>query len=493
MADKQPNVLILVLDTARARNISSYGYSRTPTPNLDSIASEGVIYKNAVTNAPWTLPAHASLFTGRLPFAHGAHAKGLSLDPELPTLAGLLRRSGYETSIVSSNGWLSKGFGVCRGFENVYEMWKLLQTDSNIVDPYREYVKNEALLSNPGKLLSFGKRVLEQGNPAQDLVNLLYGAYTNDEYHHSGARITNVVKDRIQSDQPFFIVANLLEPHLKYSPPEQYRAKFLPDDVSWEEAQAVTQDPYEVQFGDAELSARDRQILESLYNGELAHVDQYVNTIYEELKAVNELEDTLLIILGDHGENIGDAGMLGHNASLSESALRVPLIIRPPGGDDREVSRYVQLTDIYRTVLEATNCTPVSENTAPDAFSYDILAPDLGGRPDVALAQYAGLQLDTDRIEQQYPDTDIAWYDSHLQSVTAGNHKLIKREVGEDQLYDLEDDPEESHNRLTDMPHRAEELEAKLSRLGGEITELTTQERDIEHGVKHRLQDLGYL
>lgn len=490
MSEDVPDVLVVVLDTARAANVSCYGYERETTPNLDALAATGVRFENAIAPAPWTLPSHASMFTGLLPFDHGAHARNYKLFEDLPTLAEELRDVGYETTLISNNGWLSDSFGILRGFEHVYELWKLFQTDTDVVEPYREYVKHTDLLRNPGALLSFVSTVMQSGSLLKDAANLGYGMYHRDDRHHSGDRITRIAKDHLSGDGPAFVVANYLEPHLRYFPPEPYRSRFLPDDVSDEEARTVPQDVYEVQFGDATLDDRQRRILSGLYDGEMSHADSYVGELVGFLRRTGRLDETLMVVVGDHGENVGDHGLLGHNSSLHDTVLRVPMVIRPPGGADGRVeSGTVQLTDLFRTVLAAAGLDgPTREGPA---FSYDLLASDRGGRPDVAISQYAGLQLETNRITAEYPETDIAAYDRSLSAVYRGGAKLVLKGTGERELYEVP--PAVPKERPLSMDEeQADRLEATLEEYSSGLEDSEGSVPEVDTAVESRLKDLGY-
>jgi arylsulfatase A-like enzyme len=116
----KPNILLIVMDTQRADNISCYGYPKETTPNIDRIASEGAIFLNNITPGVWTLPSHASLFTGRYVSGHGADANCEVLPVEFPTMAEILGRLGYQTIGFSNNGWVSRRTGVARGFQEFY-------------------------------------------------------------------------------------------------------------------------------------------------------------------------------------------------------------------------------------------------------------------------------------------------------------------------------------------------------------------------------------
>jgi len=111
-----PDVVLIVLDTVRAGSVSTYGYERPTAPALDALAKEGALFLDATSPSTWSLPSHASLFTGRYPSSHGAHAEHLYLDDRYPTLAQVLESNGYETFCITANAWISDGLGLTRGF-----------------------------------------------------------------------------------------------------------------------------------------------------------------------------------------------------------------------------------------------------------------------------------------------------------------------------------------------------------------------------------------
>src|SRR5262249_126880 len=119
-----PDVVLVVLDTVRARNLSLYGYTRETSPDLAAIAKDGTLFLAATSPAPWPLPSHPSLFTGRYPASHGAHGEHRYLDARWPTLADVLRRAGYETFCFTANPWISDGLGLTRGFDYQDLSWR---------------------------------------------------------------------------------------------------------------------------------------------------------------------------------------------------------------------------------------------------------------------------------------------------------------------------------------------------------------------------------
>jgi arylsulfatase A-like enzyme len=116
----RPHIVLILMDTQRADNISCYGYSKKTTPNIDKIADEGAIFFNNITPGVWILPSHASLFTGRYVSGHGSDANCEVLPVEFPTMAEILGKLGYQTVGFSNNGWVSRKTGIARGFQEFY-------------------------------------------------------------------------------------------------------------------------------------------------------------------------------------------------------------------------------------------------------------------------------------------------------------------------------------------------------------------------------------
>ncbi|HSJ53619.1 MAG TPA: sulfatase-like hydrolase/transferase, partial [Anaerolineae bacterium] len=127
----RPNILLVVLDATRADACSCYGAAQPTTPNLDRLAAEGTLYEQAISPAPWTLPAFASLFTGYYPNQLGIYEQR-RLPPAVPTLASLLSDRGYGTFAITGNSWMSTDFGLGRGFEHFYKLWQILQTAEDV-------------------------------------------------------------------------------------------------------------------------------------------------------------------------------------------------------------------------------------------------------------------------------------------------------------------------------------------------------------------------
>ena len=211
------NVVVLVMDTARAKTVLTD--DGVAFSNLSRLASEGTQYTSAFANAPWTLPSHASLFTGTSPSKHGAHAGHKHLNDSLRTLPEALSAAGYETLGVTNNAWITDEFGFERGFDEYHRAWQYRQSNVDV----------GPLTMGPGNA-GLSREIatkLFEGNPVTNLLNALYGKlfYRRSD---SGARRTNeIATDLVSShSSPFFLFLNYLEPHLEYDPPEAFAAEY---------------------------------------------------------------------------------------------------------------------------------------------------------------------------------------------------------------------------------------------------------------------------
>jgi len=290
------NVLIVVMDTVRADHFSALGYSRSTTPNLDRLASQGVLFENAMSTSSWTLPAHASLLTGRYPFEHGAEVK--TYDGRYPTLPEAFRARGYRTGAFSANTYyfappngLGGGFLYFDGvFTNLGDMLMRTLYGRNLMMLYEAASHSDL----PGR-----KRA--------ELVN---------------ARFLNWLQR--DSSRPFFAVLNYFDAHDPYLPPSPFRGRFADrPDVGgvlngWGEREALKR-PSDV---------RDEQ---EAYDGGIAYEDDRIGRLLETLKERGLAENTLLAVVSDHGEFFGEHGFYLHKNALFLEGIHVPLLLVWPG------------------------------------------------------------------------------------------------------------------------------------------------------------------
>jgi arylsulfatase A-like enzyme len=316
-----PNVLLIILDTVRWANLSAYGYERSTSPWLESMAAEGVLFESAFSPAPWTLPAHASLFTGY--YAHDVSADwDTPLDDAHPTLAELLRDRGYRTAgFVGNRLYAGPHSGLGRGF---------VRYDADVVS-----------VSEVFGSASFG-RYLGELEWFRHLIGFRDMLGRKSAGSVSGELLSWL--DR-PSERPFFVFLNYYDAHDPYLPASPFAEQFrttdrecVPSDIS---ASTVRTRSELVQCVDA-------------YDGAIAELDAHLESTFAELRRRGLLDNTLVIITSDHGEEFGEHGLANHGRSLYMPALRIPLILWFPGHIPTEtrVADAVSTRDIPATVLD---------------------------------------------------------------------------------------------------------------------------------------------
>ncbi|MFC6835100.1 sulfatase [Halomarina ordinaria] len=493
MTGDRPDVVLVVMDTARADSVLG---RPDVMPNLHRLAAEGVTYENAFTTAPWTLPSHASLFTGQRTTDHGAHARTRRFDPSVPTLAERLGSAGYHTVAYSNNTWVSEEFGFDAGFDEFRVGWELLPGGADLAaiakgnDGTRERLR--AVLSEVDRDLP------------RTLVNALYARTLRHSYD-SGAWLTNARMKRHlrDSERPFFAFLNYFEPHLEYDPPARYRERFLPAHLSAADLDRVNQNAWAYLTGAVTMTERDFDALEALYRAELNYLDDRIGRLAAFLRERGTLDETLFVVVGDHGENIGDHGMMDHQFCLYDTLLHVPLVVRyPPAFDPGTTTdALVEVRDLLPTLLDACGLDAPTEETV----SAHSVRPDATGTVparEYVVAEYAAPQPSIDVVRERAADGPgggeatpdaLERFDRGLRCLRTTEWKYVEGTDGSEALYHLATDPGETEDVARASPIRGE-LRATLHRHHGDLS-LPAGDAPAEPtaSARRRLEDLGYL
>jgi arylsulfatase A-like enzyme len=460
-----PDVVLVVLDTVRAANVSAYGYQRPTTPTLEALAAEGALFLDATSPSTWSLPSHASLFTGRFPSAHGAHAEHQFLDAEAPTLAQALRRSGYDTRCFTANAWISDGLGLTRGFAWQDASWKE---------------------GGAGRSFTFVHRLLDR-----------LGFGVDDKGGNTVvSRFEEWLEERPDGSRPVFVFLNFLEAHFPYHQlPEKFIAEF--SDRSRSELRQLSLDLLAAQFGgtppdreEAVGPARD------MYDAGILYSDHLLDRVVEALRRRGSLDRTILVVLSDHGELLAEHGsFFGHGASVYEPMIRVPLLVRFPPAIPAgvRVSDPVSTVGVYGTILDLAEIEP------PPTLQVGSLVPLIHGEPsgDPILSEMHARELPMELPEGVDP---LLRPDRRYRAWRIGSRKLVETSTGESWLFDVVDDPAERRNLA---PERPEEVRALLARVDGLRRTLglpkidATVERgaapQLDAATRQRLKELGYV
>ncbi|KPJ52343.1 MAG: hypothetical protein AMS16_06485 [Planctomycetes bacterium DG_58] len=424
-----PNVLLIVLDTVRADHMSCYGYHRRTTPRVDAFAAKARVYKDVLSPSCWTLPSHASFFTGLPVSAHGVTWTHQALDRQFDTLAEQLQGAGYQTVGLSSNPILTASRFFDQGFE-LYE----------VAGPRSTRTLSARLVAR------IVKPVAWRGSAPQ--MHRRLGRWFRSDY---------------TPDKPFFIFLNYIEPHQPYLPASHLLEWSTPELVDkWEK---VNQGDALFQYtltGLDTLSSTDIEELAALYDEEIAYVDRHVGELLDFLRTNGLDKNTLVIITSDHGEHFGEHHMMDHQYSLYEPLVRVPLIVKwddrlPPGEDETPVQSH----DLYPTVLEAARI----DWKKTSAHNCESLLRKSGGVARRGFAEYlAPLLCFITENSNRYPRLDFGRFLRQLRAVQLGSMKLIRYSDGSVELFDLARDPIELRDLSSDRPAVVMKLQQTLDR-----------------------------
>ncbi|WP_049942881.1 sulfatase [Haloarcula amylolytica] len=481
------NVILIVMDTARYDFVHGQKNGVEVAPEINSLAESGTKFTNAFSAAPWTLPSHGSLFTGQYPSKHGAHAGSKQLPDESTTLAEVFSEAGYATVGASNNAWISESFGFGRGFDDFYKGWQYIQSETDL--------GRAGLMNNGRDMWKAIMREMLNGNVFKNVLNALYAKLRFGELDDEGARkTTEWITEWIDShskQEPFFMFINYLEPHLEYAPKRELAEQFLPDDVSYEDAIEVPQNPWKYVTGQLSLTGSEFEILKCLYAAEIAYVDSKIGALVGHLKSIGEWDNTVLMILGDHGENIGDHGLMDHQYCLYDSLLHVPLVAH--GGsftDQGSIDDLVQLTDIAPTLLSEIGIG--SSSFSNQTQGKPIFEQDR----DHVIAEYITPQPSRESIEKRVgdPNNCMDMYDRSLKTIRNKQYKLIRGSDGSTELYDIVKDQDEKDDLSAYKPDVVDEMCSTLDTWISSFDAIeTTSNENIDEDAQERLEDLGYI
>lgn len=409
-----PNVLFIVLDTVRAQSLSLYGYERMTTPNLQRLAKTGVVFQHAISTAPWTLPSHASLFTGHYPQELSA---GIStpLDSTYPTLAEVFSAQGYVTAgFVANVGYCSSESGLGRGF-TVYQDYDI--SPQNLI------------LGWPlGQNLTTRLWQLANADPWD---NLCQGRTVASEIN---AKFLKWLESK--GSRPFFAFLNFFDVHTAYRPPEPFASIFGPTSrdtpLALRQVKAKAVPPNVLQ---AEING---------YDSAIAYLDYEVGLLFDELEKRGVLENTLVIITSDHGEELGEHDLFGHGSGCYLTSLHVPLLISYPGRVPAgvRVDDVSSLRDIAATVVDVVDLQRKVDFPGESLARY--WRNSLENNNPIGGFAFSELKRYVDGFPPYFP---IAKGD--MQSLVVENYHYIKNGDGREELYKWLVDPLEQIDLAT--------------------------------------------
>ncbi len=468
-----PPIIILLLDAAGAKHCSLYGHHRRTTPHLEQIASEAAVYRRCFSAAPWTIPSHASLFTGLYPHEHGGHTALTGMPEGLLYLPEILKDMGYHTAAVSSNLMISRVMGFARGFDEFYEMGSLFQ-DTRYLQARSQYMKEKKALKGDWDKIKFILKYMAATRdvfyPIKKNLDRYYKKYFANSTRstlYMTKRSLRLVRQLIRRYQeqssPFFLFVNLLQTHAVFKAPYPFNQKFQKLDPNQRKRLADPKIDDRIYEEDPELRAERAAFWDVCLDQEIAYTDHLVGEFYNFLREQKLLDRVLLVVTSDHGESMGEHGLFGHAFAVYNELLHIPMIVKYPK-DYRvqgDFARLTQLHDLFATLSE------IVDSPWPIPLSSQSL---LDGSRDYVLGSLVDNSRGIDWLKRRYEDFPVhtcmlpghAW-------IGADFWKLIQWQNGVRELYDLNTDLYEAHN-LIEEPQFAQQAAALQGQLDDYLT-----------------------
>jgi arylsulfatase A-like enzyme len=457
-----PNVLLIVLDTVGAEHLGLDGYARPTSPAIDEFAERGLCFNRAYAPSSWTLLSHASIFTGRFP--HELSANWFTpLDETYPTLAEYLGENGYATAgIVANNGYCTSDTGLGRGFTayHDYTFPRLCALGSAVLVD-----RSVDGLSALGEFLE-DRLDLEFLTQASQYVSWIFKKNRKDAAAVN-RQFLNWLSRRQQPERPFFAFLNYYDAHAPYQLPPTGISRFRDEPPDPRQLRLLL-DWLPLSYKG--LSERDISFGRDCYDDCVAHLDEQLGRLIDELQRRRVLEKTWVIITADHGESFGESpGIFWHGTSLYDTQLHVPLVIMPPAGGPRPQveSDAVCLRNLAATIVELTQLndeSPFPGTSLARYWNRRVTAAVRAAAPGRALAELVPLP-NSERDPTAW-SRKRRWPQAAL---TEGEWTYLRSErEAREELFRVRDDPQQRNNLAADPSVRP-----TLERMRGELADLT--------------------
>ncbi len=384
--EDRPNIVLISIDTLRPDHLGCYGYARPTSPNIDAIAAQGALFEQHISSAPWTLPAHAAMFTSVPDSVHGVvDAVKFRLSEDFETLPESFQAAGYSTAGFFAGPYLHPAFGLGQGFDRYVDCVQTVPEGQVDAD-------NEWSMRDP-------------------VLRASHHGVTNDKVYAEWQRF---FAGAAEEAEPFFAFVHLWDVHFDFTPPPPYDTLFDPDYDGPFTGRDFFYDP----AINAAIPARDREHIIALYDGEIAWTDEIVGRIRHDLGAAGLLENTVFVITADHGTELFDHGGKGHRTTLYDEQIHIPLIVHFPGVvQPARFAGQTRMIDLGPTLRDLAGLPAVSTTMGETLGPYLRGERSTGlGRPAVSELMSVGRNLRSLRTAEgkfvvNHDNGGSAWFD----------------------------------------------------------------------------------
>ncbi len=437
-ANAPRNVILISIDTLRPDHLGIYGHDRDTSPTMDRLALEGVFFEDVTASSPWTLPSHASMFTGLYPSSHGVVDHAFALRESTPTLATAFSKAGFQTgALVNSENIANPKFKLLKGF---------------------------------GENIRYYPEIEESPGGVDSIVN-------------RGEEITAGAMEWIgnRDERPFFLFLHYYDVHTDFTPKPEYEERFVSDYPG--PLTGLTTELVAVRTQHGRLRDIDIRYLRQMYDAEIRQLDDLLGVFVGFLGDQDLLENTLIVVTSDHGEEYFEHGGVLHGRTQYQELLAIPLIFSGPGVPvGRSYAEPAHLVDVAPTILSIAGVDPLGGFAEGLDLSIHWRDPSAVTSPRVLYAE-----ADHNNLFEGRPVVDIK------KMVRVGNDKLLYDTArNQVELYDLATDPGEKNDLARVNPDRSRflmgQLEAFMGRSGTGSRVPGLDRDDLE-----RMRKLGYV
>jgi len=463
MNRKKPNIIVIVADALRPDHLSCYGYHRLTSHHLDGFAEECVVFDSAFSASPSTVSSIPCLVTGLCCSLHGTGVDGniLTLNSKITTMPELLKRAGYVTVAFNTNPLVVGKHGYGRGYDERFETFP----------------------SDNEKQLVGSLRHWSSGAEETESIKF-HRPYT------CSRKVNEKVAEWLQSNTgyPFFMWLHYMDTHSPYFPRDPYFTRYAVDHPGNRVVTFLRK--FENLFGRlhhgaANLTAEEKQLIVDCYDSEIGYLDAGFGELLAMLRHSNLLDNTVIFVTADHGEEFWEHSAWGHYIRMYDFNLRVPLLLKHPDvAEQRRITTQVRNIDMLPTILEIIGAAPPQPLSGTSLLPYiynEAQTPELP-----VIAEGGGVKrLSTDEFVDR------------LYAVRTAEYKYIKNTTkNELQLYNLKDDPLESNN-LAHLPGRDQIIVSMEARMNETLrqpvkADFSAEQPDLDSQMLERLRALGY-
>jgi arylsulfatase A-like enzyme len=441
---KTKNVILVSLDTLRADHVGCYGYPRDTSPNIDQLAEDSVVFLNTFATSPWTLPSHVSLMTALNCINHQVYSNDQKINPSILTLADVMREKDYFNGAITGGGFVKGSFGFNKGFDSY-------RVGGNITSPNSAHKICEAS------------------------INWI----------------------RRHKDRNFFLFVHTYQIHTPYDSPAPYNEYFLANDAVYKrfyqgEFRFYQENRY------SPVTDKLRQNIIDLYDAGIRYTDNVlIKILIEELKALEIYDDTMIILISDHGEEFYEHKAWAHSHSVYNETIKVPLIIKFFDSEYSgvKIKNYARLIDVMPTILDALNIKYPDQYLDGETLLNLINNKNTGDEERIFLSE-----LITDPIDRMIPKKT---------AINLGKNKLILNDefttqklayfttsppkIEKFEIYDLEADPQEKSNFALSDPNLTRQLLNFMEIHFIKKSDWSSIKAENKAEIREQLRALGYI